>query len=113
MIWAVFAEIDGAHVAVVLRQHLRPLLSIVVRTFSTHIGHACNSVKEDGVIAPGTGQLGQKVAQKLSGFEVNYLCHDVYESDVMKEKFGAKYVSLDRTWHVGDLTRAGAVYHKL
>jgi len=51
----------------------------------------------------GTGQLGQRVAQKLSGFEVNYLCHDVYEADIMKTKFGAKYVSLEELFANSDI----------
>eukprot|EP00971_Amphidinium_carterae_P059115 1168892-Amphidinium_carterae.1 len=51
----------------------------------------------------GTGQLGQRVAQKLSGFEVKFICHDVYESDVMKEKFGATYMPVDQLFAEADI----------
>ena len=49
--------------------------------------------KTVGVI--GTGRIGSGVVKRCRGFEMKILCHDVYENEELKEKYGAIYVDFD------------------
>lgn len=51
----------------------------------------------------GTGQLGQRTAQKFLGFEMKYVCYDVYENDTMKDKFQAKYMPVEEVFATSDI----------
>ena len=43
-----------------------------------------------GVI--GTGRIGEGVVKRCKGFEMEILCHDVYENEELKQQYGATYV---------------------
>ncbi|MDC7231306.1 MAG: phosphoglycerate dehydrogenase [Sphaerochaetaceae bacterium] len=43
-----------------------------------------------GVI--GTGRIGAGVVKRCKGFEMEILCHDVYENEELKQHYGARYV---------------------
>ena len=46
-----------------------------------------------GVI--GTGRIGQGVAKRCRGFEMDILCYDPYENEELKKECNAKYVDLE------------------
>jgi D-3-phosphoglycerate dehydrogenase len=43
-----------------------------------------------GVI--GTGRIGAGVVKRCKGFEMEILCHDIYENEELKQQYGATYV---------------------
>lgn len=46
-----------------------------------------------GVI--GAGRIGQGVARRCKGFDMQVLCYDMYENELFKKEVGAEYVNLN------------------
>lgn len=49
--------------------------------------------KTIGVI--GAGRIGQGVARRCKGFDMQVLCYDMYENELFKKEVGAEYVDLN------------------
>lgn len=43
----------------------------------------------------GTGRIGQGVARRCRGFDMQILCYDIYENEAFKKECNARYVDLD------------------
>lgn len=43
----------------------------------------------------GTGRIGQGVARRCRGFEMEILCYDIYENEAFKKECDAQYVDLE------------------
>ncbi len=43
----------------------------------------------------GTGRIGAGVVKRCRGFEMDVLCHDMYENEELKERYGVRYVDFD------------------
>ena len=72
--------------------------------------------KTIGII--GTGAIGSKSVKISKGFSMNVLCYDVKENIELKEKYGAKYVTLDTLLKLSDVVMIHAplttsTYHLL
>lgn len=51
----------------------------------------------------GTGAIGQKVARIAYGFEMKIVAYDPYPNEVLHNKFGVQYVSLDEVVEQSDV----------
>ncbi len=57
--------------------------------------------KTIGII--GVGSIGSKSVKIAKGFSMNVIYHDLKENNVVKEKYGASYVSLDTLCKLSDV----------
>ena len=69
---------------------------------------AIPDMREKTVGLVGFGQIGSRVAEKLSGFHMNIICYDPYVSEEFAAKYNTKLVSKEELFRTSDFVSVHA-----